>query len=188
MRLVLMGEIASGKDYIRNYLVENYGFKKIVTYTTRPMRDGEVDGETYHFLSKEEFLKRKEQGFFLEVQEYNTEYGIWYYGTSKESCLEDNTVIILDKDGWIEYSKIAKNYSIFLSSPQKEERFYRALIRHNKVDRGTLEEVYRRINTDREKFQDIYDMVDFVVPQFYNEDTINVLEYVLEKIEVKRND
>jgi cytidylate kinase len=102
--------------------------------------------------------------------------------------LEDNTVIILDKDGWIEYSKIAKNYSIFLSSPQKEERFYRALVRHNKVDRGAVEEVYRRINTDREKFQGIYDMVDFVVPQFYNEDTINVLEYVLEKIEVKRND
>lgn len=186
MRLVLMGEIASGKDYIRNYLINHYGFNKIITYTTRPMRDGEINGETYYFLSEKEFFKKREQGFFLEVQEYHTEYGIWYYGTSKESCKEDNTVIILDKDGWIEYSKIAKNYSIYLSTPQKEERFYRALTREKNISKETVEEVYRRINTDREKFEDIYDMVDFVVPQFYNEDTLNVLDHVMKKIEVDK--
>lgn len=186
MRIVLMGEIASGKDYIRNYLINNYGFKKIVTHTTRPMRDGEVDGETYHFLSEKEFFKKREQGFFLEVQEYHTKYGVWYYGTSKESCLEDNTVIILDKDGWIEYSNIAKNYSIYLSTPQKEERFYRALTREKNITKETVEEVYRRINTDREKFQDIYDMVDFVVPQFYDEDTLNVLDHVMKRLGVDK--
>ena len=186
MRLVLMGEIASGKDYIRNYLVEKYGFEKIVTYTTRPKRDGEINGETYHFLSEKDFFEKKKQGFFLEIQEYKTEYGTWYYGTSKEGCLQDNTVIILDKDGWIEYSKIAKNYSIFLSSPQKEERFYRALSRLKDVNRESVEEVYRRIKTDRNKFQDIYDIVDFVIPQFYNEDTINVLDHCMKKIGVDR--
>ena len=37
-----------------------------VSFTTREMRDGEVDGKHYFYISKEEFLKKKDQGDFIE--------------------------------------------------------------------------------------------------------------------------
>ena len=52
--IVLVGESASGKSSIERELVA-LGFNKIVTYTTRPMRKEDVDGETYHFITEEQF-------------------------------------------------------------------------------------------------------------------------------------
>lgn len=63
--LVILGESASGKTtLLNNFIKANPKYHKIVTYTTRPMREGEVDGVDYHFISKatfDEFIKR---GFF----------------------------------------------------------------------------------------------------------------------------
>ena len=78
--VVLVGESGSGKSSIEKYLVHNYGYEKIVTYTTRPMRDGEVDGVDYHFIDKSQFRRFKLQDFFAETAEYNG----WYYGTAKK--------------------------------------------------------------------------------------------------------
>ena len=50
--IVLVGESASGKSSIERELIA-LGFNKIVTYTTRPMRKEDVDGETYHFITEE---------------------------------------------------------------------------------------------------------------------------------------
>ena len=52
--IVLVGESASGKSSIEKELIA-LGFNKIVTYTTRPMRKEDVDGETYHFITEEQF-------------------------------------------------------------------------------------------------------------------------------------
>lgn len=51
--------------------------EKVITFTTRPVRTGETNGIDYHFLSQEEFLKRKKEGFFLETTKYNG----YYYGS-----------------------------------------------------------------------------------------------------------
>ena len=77
--LVLVGPSASGKTQILKILMEKYGMKKLVTYTTRPMRVNEVNGIDYHFVSKEEFLNKLENDFFFETIEYNNNF----YGTSK---------------------------------------------------------------------------------------------------------
>ena len=42
--IVLVGESASGKSSIEKYLVDNYEYDKIISYTTRKPREGEVDG------------------------------------------------------------------------------------------------------------------------------------------------
>ena len=62
--IVLVGESASGKSSIEKYFVDNYGYKKITSYTTRQPRNGEVDGKDYHFITEEQFKKLKKQGFF----------------------------------------------------------------------------------------------------------------------------
>ena len=56
-----------------------------ISATTRPMRPGEVDGVNYHFLSQEDFLRRVDNGEFLE---YATVYGN-YYGTLRSAVQQE---------------------------------------------------------------------------------------------------
>ena len=77
MITVLIGKSASGKNTIQNQLVERYGFGKIVTYTTRPPRNGETEGEDYHFISEEEFVQKEKEIFFMETCLYHASYGAW---------------------------------------------------------------------------------------------------------------
>lgn len=182
MRLVILGETSAGKDFLLKHTVSKYNLKKVVTYTTRPKRDGEIDGVSYHFISEEDFLNKRKNGFFLEVQEYDTEYGTWYYGTSKESCKEDNIVIILDKEGWYKFSEVAKNYSVFLEVKDERKRIFNYLKRNNNVDIHTVNELERRLDVDNNKFLDIRSQVDIVIPQFYNEDTIMLFDDFMDRI------
>ena len=49
----MVGKAASGKDHLRKRF-ESRGFKYAVTYTTRPPREGEVNGKDYYFISEDE--------------------------------------------------------------------------------------------------------------------------------------
>lgn len=66
--VVLIGKSASGKDAIKEELCKNYEFQYVVPYTTRPMRENEVDGKDYHFIKEgdEDFRDRVVRGDFLE--------------------------------------------------------------------------------------------------------------------------
>ena len=76
--LVLSAPSGGGKSSIAGNLLQgrdDLGYS--VSATTRPMREGERDGVHYHFLSREEFLRRREAGEFLET----ATYGGHLYGT-----------------------------------------------------------------------------------------------------------
>ena len=79
MTIILLGESGCGKSSVANELCKNYNYEKIVTYTTRLPREGEVNGKDYFFISNEEFNNLKEQGCFLETATYNN----WQYGAPK---------------------------------------------------------------------------------------------------------
>ena len=49
--IVIMGKSLSGKSYLQKELVKQ-GFPKMITATTRPKRQGEVDGQDYYFVDK----------------------------------------------------------------------------------------------------------------------------------------
>ena len=70
--VILCGKSSSGKDLIRNKLVKN-GYKRIVTNTTRPPREGEKDGVAYNFMTDEQFLELVKNGDMIEYQKYYTE-------------------------------------------------------------------------------------------------------------------
>lgn len=80
---------------------KNNGFNSVVTYTTRPIRKGEIPNVTYHYISEEDFLQKIESGFFAEWKKYITTEGIWYYGSAKEDYekADENSVIILTPNG-----------------------------------------------------------------------------------------
>jgi guanylate kinase len=93
-RIILCGKAASGKDHLRKIL-EGRGFKYGVSYTTRPARQGEIDGKDYYFLEENEFKTLIEQGFFYEYVTFNG----WYYGTSKEQWFDTDDVFIMTPSG-----------------------------------------------------------------------------------------
>lgn len=77
--VALFGKCAAGKDTIQNWLVNNsVNIKKIVSCTTRPPRDYEVDGVDYHFISILEFTEKVLDGSMLEA----IEFGDNFYGSS----------------------------------------------------------------------------------------------------------
>lgn len=74
----IVGKSASGKDYLAKMLVKEIPLiHPIVSWTTRPPREGEKEGEDYHFVSEQEFLKARRAGEFIEWARFNG----WYYGT-----------------------------------------------------------------------------------------------------------
>lgn len=83
---LIVGPSGSGKGTVINELQKSYpGFVYPVSYTTRPPREGEVEGEVYHFVSKEKFEEMIEKGEFLE---YAVVHSDNYYGTAKSDYLE----------------------------------------------------------------------------------------------------
>ena len=77
--LVLSGPSGSGKSTVVRELAGacSEPVRPCVSATTRPPRDGEVDGRDYHFLSGDEFRRRREAGAFLETAEVHGR-GYWY--------------------------------------------------------------------------------------------------------------
>lgn len=88
-RIILVGKAASGKDHLRKKF-ESRGFKYAVSYTTRPPREGEVDGKDYFFITDEEANKMVESNMFYEYVYFNG----WLYGTTVEQFYTDDLFIM----------------------------------------------------------------------------------------------
>lgn len=152
--IILVGESASGKSSIEKNLVENYGFKNIVSYTTRSPRQNEIDHVDYHFISVDKFLELKEQGFFAETAQYNG----WYYGTAKEDYANDK-VAVLTPRGLRQVSKLKDIdvISFYINVPRRD-RLIKILQRGDNI-----EEAYRRNLSDVGQFDGIEDEVNHII-------------------------
>ena len=85
----VMGKSASGKDTIYKKLLERFpGLKTVVTYTTRPIRDGETEGVEYHFTSVPQLEQMKTEGRVIESRTYETVFGPWCYCTVNDGQID----------------------------------------------------------------------------------------------------
>lgn len=145
---------------IREACQRMIGIVESVSFTTRERREQEIEGFHYHFVAKEEFLKRLEQGDFLEHAEvFNN-----LYGTSAsyvDGLLEQGLDVILNID-WQGAEQIkAKRpdaLSIFLLPPSI------AVLRQRLINRNqdNIEVIERRMSLAKEQISHYKDF-DFVI-------------------------
>lgn len=98
MIYILFGKSGVGKSTLYKKLIndEELDLTPILTYTTRPPRQGEIDGIDYHFLTENEFHCLEEEGELLESHSYTVANGdIWYYGIAKKDFANDKEKIII---------------------------------------------------------------------------------------------
>lgn len=85
-----MGKSASGKDTLYERLLADgaLALQKIIPYTTRPIRDNEMEGREYHFVTREQFEQMRDAGQLIEYREYQTVYGPWDYFTADDGQID----------------------------------------------------------------------------------------------------
>ncbi len=158
--IVLLGESASGKSVTEKELVNIYGFKRIILYTTRPQRDTEKNGIDYHFISESEFNHLKDNGSMIVHTRYKED---WQYGIMKADCRTGhNKVVILTPSG-LRMLKKFKNINIysFYIKVSRRDRLICALRRGDCID-----EAIRRNLSDVGQFDGIEEEVDKVIYNF----------------------
>ena len=157
----IMGKSATGKDTIYKRLLQNseLGLKRIVSYTTRPIREGEKEGEEYHFTDVKNLELLKEQGKIIECRSYDTIHGIWNYFMVKDNQIDltQNDYLVI---GTLEsYLKIKDYFGKEQVVPiyielEDGERLARALEREKTQSRPKYEELCRRFLADCQDFSD----------------------------------
>lgn len=151
--IVIVGESASGKSTVEKILQNDYGYKKIVSFTTRKPRDGEINGVDYYFVDDDEFKNLREVGFFIETATYNG----WNYGTPKKQCV-DNVVLVATPHGLRQLKKSGVDIISFYINVPRRDRLIKILQRGDNI-----EEAYRRSLSDVGQYDGIKDEVDYVI-------------------------
>lgn len=155
----IVGKSSSGKDTIYKKLLKNplLHLRRIVPYTTRPIRAGEQEGVEYFFTTVEIMEQLRDENKIIECRSYETVYGTWYYFMAKDRQidLDRHSYLVI---GTIEsYMKIRDYFGEKKVIPiyidlEDGERLSRALRREKKQDQPRYEEMCRRYIADERDF------------------------------------
>ena len=113
-----------GKTSLVRELCLTYSFlEQTVSCTTRTIRSGEVDGQDYHFISKDEFIENKKNNKFIESQNvYDNFYGTTYESINEILASGKDAILEIDYKGMLLIkSKIPSSQSIYILPPSVEE-------------------------------------------------------------------
>lgn len=155
--LILCGKTATGKTTVAKTL-QKLGMERVVTYTTRPAREGEINGIDYHFVTQEKFIELQNKDFFAETTCYSIKDGtMWYYGTPiKEFFAEPNRVLISNPSGINQILELCLEEEILAKIFICQLRCSDATIRMRLRKRGDdCEEIKRRVEADGRDFDGI---------------------------------
>ena len=128
--------------------------KRVISYTTRPIRENEIDGRDYNYISEEKFAT-------LDLLE-NTEYRNWHYGISKNSIdlTKSNYVCVIEPHGYRQIKRAIGDDAVgILLKVNDRDRLLRVLQRELNPD---IDEIWRRFYSDIDLFYGISLEVDYI--------------------------
>ena len=175
--IALIGEAGSGKDtLLQEILKKEPKFHEVISFTTRPPREGEKEGKSYFFITSEKFAEKILNFEMFEIAFFNN----WIYGIGKESIDEENiNITILNPDG----------VYMLLENPQVDLMIYyvranpktRLLRQLNREENPDIDEIIRRYKADLEDFSNL-DFNYIAIANENKEDLSNAADFIISHI------
>lgn len=164
--LYLIGKSSSGKDTIKTKLIDalnkiNYKTKELVLYTTREIRNGEIDGVDYNFVSELSYQKYLQDNKIIESRTYNKVQGtVRYFTVFNDSFFDESEGYVIGIGTLESYNELKSYFAkkdkfeiqinaIYLEV-ENSNRLLRAIRRELKEEKEkqNFEEVCRRFEAD----------------------------------------
>ncbi len=181
----VMGKSATGKDTIYKKLLQEtkLDLKRILPYTTRPIRDGEVPGREYCFCSEEDVKRLEEENRIVELRAYHTIYGVWKYFTVNDDNIDlekNNYLLIGTLESYVkirDYFGSEKTVPIYVEV-EDGDRLLRAIAREKEQVIPKYEEMCRRFLADAKDFSEENLKEAGISKRFLNVTLENTLEEI----------
>lgn len=173
----IMGKSSSGKDTLYKMLLddEELSLKTLVSYTTRPMREGETDGVEYYFCDEDQLRAFEAEDRVIELRAYQTVCGVWKYFTVKDHQMGDDAQDYLFIGTLEAYLKMRDYFGKDRVIPIYIEvedgvRLERAIERERSQRAPKYEELCRRFLADAADFSEAKLREAGIDQRFVNED------------------
>ncbi len=182
----IIGKSSSGKDTIYKKLLKNptLQLKRIVSYTTRPIRAREQEGVEYYFVNEDIMKCLHKDNKIIECRSYDTVYGLWYYFMAKDDQInldKFNYLIIGTLESYIKirgYFGQDKVVPIYIDLDDGE-RLTRALQREKNQSEPRYEEMCRRFLADAKDFSVENLKQAGIIKHFYNNNLKDCLSDII---------
>ncbi len=176
--IIISGTTCAGKGAVIELLLQrNKNLSLSISYTSRGMRDGEVNGKNYYFVTKEEFENKIKREEFLE---YAYVHNSNYYGTPKAEIKElldsgKDVILEIEVQGAGKVKELfPETILIFIMAPSMEEIKRRIKARGQE----TNEQIIDRFRTAYKEINEI-PKYNYVVVNDEVENAVNKIEAIL---------
>ncbi|KAL7302713.1 hypothetical protein TKK_0004766 [Trichogramma kaykai] len=177
--IVLIGPPNIGRHELRQRLMQDSEkFAAAIPHTSRPRKDTEIDGQDYHFISRQQFeadiLGRK----FVEHGEYEKAY----YGTSVEairSVVSSGKICVLNlhpQSLKILRTSDLKPYVVFVAPPSLEKLRQKRIKNNETYKEEELKDIIEKAREMEDKYGHLFDMI------IINNDTDRAYNQLLSEI------
>jgi len=186
----LMGKSSTGKDTIYKELLEEkkLNLHKIVPYTTRPIREGEKNGEEYFFTDEEGISKLEEENRIIELRCYDTCFGPWKYLTVNDEQIDlskNDYLLIGTPESYLSMRNFFGKEIVIPLLIELDDgvRLQRALDRERQQSEPKYDEMCRRFLADAKDFAEETLAACEISIRFQNDDLKECIASIVKYIE-----
>ncbi|MDD7403705.1 MAG: guanylate kinase [Butyribacter sp.] len=181
---VISGFSGAGKGTVVNELIEKYGYAVSISATTRKPREGEVEGKSYFFKTKEEFEEMIEKDELIEYAQYVDNY----YGTPKDYVLSQveqgkDVLLEIEMQGALKVKEKFPEVSLIFITPPSVGELRRRL---QKRGTETEEVIEKRIARAKEECAYMQEY-DYIVENAGLEECVEQMHALLQSIHLSKN-
>ena len=156
--IAIMGEAGTGKDSLMQEILKlKPEFHEIISCTTRPKRQGEVEGVNYYYYTPEQFGDRVLHDEMLECTVFND----WFYGTSYDSVRSDCINIGVFNPTGVESLLARPDVDVKVVRVVAEDKT-RLIRQLNREEWPDVREIVRRFNADWMDFDGIEEDFEYI--------------------------